>query len=164
MENEEKEQEKNTIIIAPHPDDEIIGCYEQLKEASQTIVIYSGDLDASRREEALKLKEHIDIKFQLFLMSLPQTFLNIQNTFYFPDPIYELHPAHRQWGTLGEQLARGGFDVVFYSTNMNAPYIHEVHHSDKKRDLLEKVYPNQKDLWKYDHKYFLFEGKCKWIF
>jgi hypothetical protein len=47
---------------------------------------------------------------------------------------------------------------------MNAPYIHEVNLPDDKKYLLDQVYPDQKDLWKYDYKYFLFEGYCKWVF
>ncbi len=116
------------IIVAPHNDDEIIGNYMVLtnKNNSNIIIIYDGDTPQERREEALKLKEYFtNVKMQLFQKSIPQPLLNTENTFYFPDPVYERHPLHRQWGFMGEQMARQGFDVVFYSTNMNAPYIHE---------------------------------------
>ena len=156
---------KDLIIVAPHPDDEIIGAYKYLMmDGFVPIVIYSSSLDAKRKESALKLKEHATIKLQLFQMTVPQPFLNSNNIYLFPDPIYELHPEHRSWGSMGEQLAREGFDVIFYSTNMNAPYIHEVPNPEAKRELLEKVYPDQKSLWEFDHKYFLFEGYNKWIF
>jgi hypothetical protein len=160
------ERKKSTIIIAPHPDDEIIGCFEKIRSASgHLVIIYSGDIDADRRETVLKLKEKLDhVNLQLFQNSIPQPFLNVQNSFYFPDPIYEIHPKHREWGSIGESMARTGFDVTFYNTNMNAPYIHEVNKPEDKRYLLEEVYPDQETLWKYDHKYFLFEGYCKWIF
>jgi hypothetical protein len=163
---EEKEPLISTVIMAPHPDDEIIGCFEQLKNpANSIIVIYSGDIDADRRETVLKLKDEIpSLKIQLFQQTLPQTFINHNNKFFFPDPSYEIHPKHREWGFIGEQLARNGFDVIFYNTIMNAPYIHEVAKPDDKKELLNKVYPDQKTLWKYDHKYFLFEGYSKWIF
>lgn len=157
---------KDLVIIAPHPDDEIIGAYETLVEPSNKItVIYSGDTESKRREEALKLREHFTtVKAQLFQTTIPQPYLQRNTTFYFPDPIYEIHPDHRQWGFIGESLARGGFDIIFYSVIMNAPYIHKVNDTNKKEELLNKVYPSQKDLWKYDKKYVLFEGKCKWIF
>lgn len=154
---------KSKIIIAPHPDDEIIGCYEQLIAGENLVIIYSGDTPHNRREKAVKLKEHVDLAHQLFLQSVPQTFLNQENRFYFPDPIYETHPKHREWGMVGEQLARNGLDVIFYTTIMNAPYIHETDLQNK-RDLLNKVYPDQKSLWEYDHRYFLYEGYCKWVF
>jgi hypothetical protein len=155
-----------TVIVAPHPDDEIIGCFEQLKNpANELIIIYSGDTDADRRDGVLKLKEKLpNLKIQLFQQTIPQPFLSKPHTFFFPDPVYEIHPKHREWGFMGEQLARNGFDVTFYNTNMNAPYIHEVIMSTDKKYLLDEIYPDQKSLWEYDHKYYLFEGYCKWIF
>lgn len=153
----------DTIIIAPHCDDEIIGNYEMLIKTNP-IVIYDGETPESRREKALKLKDKIELKVQLFQMTIPQSLLNRDNIFYIPDPIYEIHPLHRRWGTLGEKLAREGYNIVFYSTNMNAPYIHECKDSDLKEDLLNEIYPDQSDLWKYEKKYILFEGRCQWLF
>jgi len=162
----EKNSLANTIIVAPHPDDEIIGCFEQLRNPFNSLVlIYSGDTDADRRETVLELKKQLDqIKIQLFQNSIPPTFLNNENVFFFPDPIYETHPKHREWGNMGESMARQGFKVNFYNTNMTAPYIHEVNNPEDKKYLLDKVYPDQKSLWEFDHKYFLFEGYCRWIF
>lgn len=153
------------IIIAPHCDDEIIGAYEILMKKENIIIIYSEDTESYRRETVLKLKEKLDhIKIQLFQNSIPSTFLNKHYRFFAPDPIYENHPKHREWGCYAEQLARNGFDVTFYNTIMNAPYIHEVQAFNAKKTLLNEVYPDQKSLWEYDHKYFLFEGYCKWLF
>lgn len=157
-----------TIIVAPHPDDEIIGAFKYLSDPTKSItVIYSGNTDLARREEALGLKEHAPtIKAQLFQLNIPTVFLDRKNTFLFPDPIYETHPDHRIWGMQGEQLARNGFDVIFYTINMLAPYIYELSETERKQkeELLNKVYPSQKSLWSADYKYFLFEGRCKWIF
>ncbi|MHA1815032.1 MAG: hypothetical protein ACTSX1_03420, partial [Candidatus Heimdallarchaeaceae archaeon] len=155
-----KPAKSDLIIIAPHPDDEIIGCYNYLIKPDtyrNKVVFYSGDLDNDRKETVLKLKEETEVKFQLFQNTLPTTFMNPAFTYLFPDPYFETHPMHRSWGNQGESLARQGYNVIFYNTNMNAPYIHEVKDPDAKRKLLEKVYPDQKSLWRYDHKYFLFE-------
>lgn len=155
------------VIIAPHPDDEIIGVYEELKNKENRItIIYGSETEQNRRDEAVKLREHItNIKAQFFQTTIPQPFLQKTNTFFFPDPYFEVHPYHRQWGFMGEQLARQGFDVIFYSVIMNAPYIHSLGDEAKnKEELLNKIYPSQSDLWKYDKKYVLFEGRCKWIF
>ncbi len=150
-----------TIIIAPHPDDEIIGCYKYLKEAN--LIIYDGDTPLERREEALNLKNHFEVN-QLFLKSIPPNLYDTKNKFFFPDPIYEIHPLHRSWGFVGEQMARIGLDVTFYNTMMNAPYIHEVKDTKGKELLLDKIYPSQKSLWEYEKKYILFEGYNKWLF
>lgn len=157
-----KIKEETTIIIAPHPDDEIIGCWEILQK-KKPIIIYSGDTEQKRREEALKLKEYVDLKVQLFQMSIPAPFINSDVTIYCPDPIYEIHPDHRMWGAIGESLVRNGINVIFYSIAMNAPYIHKVKEPNKKEELLNKVYSNQSSLWKYEKKYILFEGRNKWI-
>lgn len=158
------ENKIETIIISPHFDDEIIGNFEILSnEIFKPVIIYMQQ-DEKRKEEALKLKNHFNnIKVQIFQKNIPSIFLNPSNLMYFPDPIYEIHPEHRKWGAIGEDLFRKGFNIVFYTTNMNAPYMHEVKNFNDKKDLLDKIYPSQKDLWKYDHKYFLFEGRYRFL-
>lgn len=153
------------IIVAPHPDDEIIGCLEIIQKKEPTIIIYGAETIASRRDEAKEVKELFgNIVGQLFLQNLPPNVINKSNMFYFPDPIYETHPLHRFYGMYGESLARAGHDVTFYTTNMVAPYIHEVKFPDDKENFLNMCYPGQKSLWEYEKKYILFEGYCKWIF
>jgi hypothetical protein len=152
------------IIVAPHPDDEIIGCYEILKGEKKPIIIYGGETDSKRREEVKNVKKFFDIKIQMFQINVPANLLQKENKFYFPDPSNEVHPLHRAYGFQGESMARMGLDVTFYTTLMNVPYIHEVADPGDKKMLLESCYPSQADLWKYDHKYFLFEGYYKWIF
>jgi len=167
--SEEKESTHQTVIIAPHPDDEIIGCYEVLCDMSKSItIVYSGEANIERKQEAMTLRKYKEnVKGQMFQNSLPMPLLSIPKenvTFYFPDPINEIHPAHRGWGFIGESLAREGRDIIFYTTLMNVPYIHEVEQTTLKEALLNSVYPSQKSLWEYEKKYILFEGRCKWIF
>lgn len=157
-------EEKVHVIMSPHPDDDVIGCYEVLLKEKKVIVIYTEDIPQIRREESLELKKHFDnIGGQLFLRSVPPNLLNKESVLYYPDPIYDVHPSHRKVGAQGEELLRRGLNVVFYNTCMNAPYIHEVELPEQKEQVLEKVYSSQKSLWKYEKKYFLFEGRCKWL-
>jgi len=151
------------VIIAPHMDDEIIGAYEYLI-TKNPIILYTEDASKERQEEALKLKDFVQIKAQMFLRNIPNQLLSFDNIFLVPDPYFESHPAHRSQGFIGEQLARKGHNVIFYTTNMTAPYIKEVYDPKGKEDLLNKIYPSQKFLWEYEKKYVIFEGKCKWIF
>lgn len=157
-------EKSETIIISPHFDDEILGMYSILMNPLiKPIIIYMQN-DENRKKESLQLKKEIDnIQIQLFQKSIPTTFLNPNNVLYFPDHIYEFHPDHRKWGAYGEELLRQGLNVIFYSINMNAPYIHNINDPNGKRRLLEKVYPSQKSMWKFEHKYFIWEGRYRWL-
>jgi len=153
-----------TIIIAPHCDDEIIGCFSLLENPKiKPVIIYTEDCEKFRQEEASKIKEHFSIRGQLYCKSIPPQFINHENTFYFPGPD-EIHPAHRKQAAIGEELARKGYNVIFYTTNMNVPYIREVKEATNKKVALDTIYGSQYKLWKYEHKFFLFEGFCKWFF
>ena len=154
--------DQERIIIAPHPDDEIIGCFEQLHDNS--IIIYDGDTPQDRREEALQLRKHFPNIKQMFQKSIPPNLKQKEYILFFPDPVYEIHPLHRYWGAIGEQMAREGYFIVFYNTTMTAPYIHEVNNVNKKEALLNEIYASQKSLWQFEKKYILFEGYCKWMF
>ena len=159
---------KNHVIVAPHVDDECIGNFEILNNPDNKVtIIYGVGANEERRKEAAKLREYFpSIKNQVFHMSVPSPYLSKDNTLYFPDHTTEFHPEHRGWGMLGEQLARAGHDVVFYTISMNVPYIHHLteEHVGIKKMVLNEVYKSQVDLWKYEWKYILFEGRCKWIF
>lgn len=157
------EQHSNIVIVAPHPDDEIIGCFTHLPKDKTFTIIYDGDTPSKRREEALNIRLFYPLCQISFHKSIPEPFLK-NTTLYFPDPVYENHPLHRQWGMLGELHARQGSDVIFYSTNMQAPYIFEVPNPEEKKDILNKVHVSQSNMWKWEHKYFLFEGYNKWLF
>lgn len=152
-----------SVIVAPHPDDEVIGCYKYLTQTNP-IIIYDGDTNKFRREEAAKLRDHAEIKVQLYQKSIPPNFISKDTVLYFPDPVYEVHPLHRRWGQIGEKIARDGFNVIFYNTIMNAPYIHEAQNPGAKEALLNTVYLSQANMWKYEKKYVLFEGYNQWLF
>ncbi len=152
------------VIVSPHADDELIGCYKILtNEDIRPVIIYTEEMSKERQEEVKGIREHFTIKAQMFCRSIPPQFLNTTTTFYFPGPD-ELHPAHRAQAAIGEALARQGLNVIFYTTNMNVPWIQESTFPEKKKALLNLIYQSQSDLWKYDHKYFLFEGYMKWLF
>jgi hypothetical protein len=158
------ETKPETVIISPHFDDAEIGNWEIITNPLiKPIIIYMQN-DEERKKEALELKNMLDnIQVQLFQKSIPQIFLDPKNTLYFPDHINEFHPDHRKWGAYGEELFRQGLNVIFYSINMTSPCIHEVKEPDKKKEFLDKLYPSQKDMWSYDTKYYLFEGRYKFL-
>jgi len=151
------------VIISPHGDDEIIGCFEILNDLKNRIEIIYGhhDLEAKR----FCYEKNNIIRYYIYEdFHIPDEILNPNNIYYFPDPTSEIHPDHVTWGAYGERLLRlYKFNVVFYSINMMTRYIKEVKNPSKKLELLNKYYPSKESLWKYDHKYFLFEGRCKWM-
>lgn len=154
------------VIVAPHCDDEIIGTYEVLKNKKNIAIIYSTYNDEKRMKHARKLPKLFPaIKVQTqYREVIPYHLTSREYTYYGPDPTTEIHPAHRQWGFYLEQMARDGYNVIFYTTLMNTPYIHEVSTWQDKKKALDRIYPDQKNLWQFDHKYFLFEGYTQWIF
>jgi hypothetical protein len=162
----------NHVIIAPHPDDELIGTFEVLQSLDKDsicMIFYTSKVTEERRKETLNLKkEFSNINLgQYFsydtLIQVLESDVHDKFTYYFPDPTYEIHPHHRQMGNLGENYLRKGYEVIFYTTNMNAPYIHEVENPDLKKSLLDKIYPSQKSLWETERKYILFEGRVQWL-
>jgi len=147
---------KDHVIIAPHADDEIIGCYELLKTGLVKQVFFCSETAV---EEAISSSELYDFNAK-HVDYLP---MQMSLCYLFPDPTHEFHPLHRHFGQIGEAMVREGYDVIFYTTNMNTPYIHEVERNELKRFDLERCYSKKKSLWLMDHKYFLFEGYTKWI-
>ena len=153
------------VIVAPHPDDELIGCYSVLKNNDYCNIVYTTNMDNDRRKEATTIRDYFNVRQFFVNYDIPPVLIEKENIFYFPDHINENHPAHRKAGMIGERLVRDGFDVVFYTINKNVSYIFELNEDDikEKEEILNNIYPSQKSLWEYEKKYILFEGYMKWV-
>ena len=56
--------ENQIIIIAPHPDDELIGCWSVINHPTiRPIIIYTSHITEERKAEALKLKDNEIVYF-----------------------------------------------------------------------------------------------------
>ena len=148
---------KNTIIIAPHADDEIIGCYDILIKNNTAMVLYGSE---KAKEEGVNTSSFFS--FERGVIMDIDKFIGKGYEFHFPDPYFETHPLHKELAYIGEKLLRKGENVHFYSVNMQAPYIYEVHNAEEKKKALNTLYQSKMSLWQYDYKYYLFEGHVQW--
>lgn len=146
---------KKITIIAPHPDDELIGCYSLFKYNLVDKVIYIKDknLDSDRFKESTFLSERY--KFEKIIVENIYDFRPDDNDFYFvPSPLDD-HPLHKIVYHRFYDINKG-----IYSIDMNTPYVKELSNEDKeiKFNMLNLYYPSQKELWQYNAKYYLFES------
>ena len=161
------EERSSLVIVAPHADDDLIGNFEVLTNpaAKSIILVYSTVMNNERMEETARMKEFLGdrLKATFYSKEIPIQLITPWNTIFVPDFLYEVHPEHKRVGYIGDSLFRKGLDVIFYTTNMNAPYVHEIKNPDEKEKALNDIYPSQSSLWKYEKKYVLFEGRCKFL-
>ena len=152
--------EKYTIL-APHPDDELIGCYTLLSSRLVHKVYYFDGED--RKEEAencSRIFGSFDYEFIKPAEAIEKLSGNVEGILLMPDPS-ERHPLHKKVSQIGlmvvEQLK---INYGFYSTEMTASYVWELDEKLKweKKKCLELCYPSQRSLWENDWRYWLFEG------
>ena len=146
------------IIIAPHPDDELIGCFMLFKRKLVKKVIYI-EPDIVRKNEAIYFCEAMRVQcvFIEKAEELNKIFVEKDHIYMAPS-LQDHHPLHKMISVLGKRFRFG-----LYSIDMNAEFVKELHPRlrDEKREILNKYYSSQKSLWENDHKYFLFEGTVR---
>ena len=148
-------------ILAPHPDDELIGLgmYFVLMDMGSVrpkdiTVYYVRECEGVRRREAERLCEDYGLKMKLGLIEDPSTY----DYCLVPSP-FERHPDHNRVTRFGLE----NFDLdrlVFYSVNMAEPWVERLlpEYASSKRKLLDKYYPSQRSLWAENPRYYMFEG------
>jgi len=145
------------IIIAPHADDELIGCFTKIWTNEIHEVVYV-ETTNERKVEAHKFCDYFNIRGRFLhgdlrhLLNLPPKY-----TYYIPSP-EDGHPLHSLVYYL---MFHEYSNLVVYSTYMNDYFVKDLKESQYKLVLLNRFYPSQKSLWEFDHKYFLFEGYAK---
>lgn len=157
------------LILAPHVDDEVIGCFSVLcgSVKGDTRVIYTASASDARIAEAFYAAEKLGFQYQF------NSFKDVPGVLdqytgcriYAPDPHWESHPEHKAVGALAWKFCQdNGWPFISYSTNMNVPYLQELspEMKNRKASALYQFYPTQRSLWEQDHRYFLFEGLARW--
>ena len=142
-------------IIAPHPDDELIGCYTLFSTGlvERVIIIPDANLDMSRIEETRNFCDYqggIELVVEMNPSNIDTTNLQI-----IVPSLTDTHPYHRYINRLFYNVKKG-----IYSVDMQAEYVKELNNWQKenKHFVLDMFYPSQKELWDKDAKYYLFEG------
>lgn len=139
----------STLIVAPHVDDEIIGCYSVVTQSKDVTVQYLSEVTPVREAEARKAGEVLNFKIVLFPYFVsPKGF-----DFIYVPCRQDTHAGHKKANAMFRWCA-----THFYSVDMDqgATYLGE-EEAGKKFALLNSLYASQSDLWKHDARYWLFE-------
>lgn len=143
-----------TLILAPHPDDELIGCYSVLANHVNVLedkldVVYFYDTTRERMAEA----RHCARYFRFNIVD--QKMLNSEREAY--DRIYV--PSRRDWHVehkaINAQFRQHA--THFYAVDMDKGKPLGTSVSRFKLSALNSVYSSQKKLWEGNGAYYLFE-------
>jgi len=142
---------RNCIILAPHPDDELIGCYRLFRANRVSHVMYFNDFaDHIRRHEIRKCADIYGFTPMFVGEPIPA-----DGIVYIPN-IRDHHPHHKVVNGIGRSLPNR---KRFYSVDMNVEKIVlPPEHQADKFGMLNLIYKSQRSLWDRDAKYYLFES------
>ena len=155
-----------TTILAPHVDDELIGCFTRLQNRSIDHVIYFFELTPERKKEAKAAAEHFGF---IPIFARPDSMKLVMdtvkdNTVLLP-ACTDSHPDHKY---INRRFRNKFKRIEFYSVDLGTclqekktlEFVPENPYCDtqRKRDLLNTLYPSQSELWKRDSSYWLFES------
>lgn len=168
------------VILAPHPDDEIIGNFELISEKPKNVLVvyfkeYAGNTEELRRlriNEASKVAKRFGFNYTIrsdviTLISDAMLWEIVKAEAGSKDNVVILVPDNRDWhehhrlvNSAGYIVAKSyGFKFAEYSTRMNTEYVRECKYPNEKLEAL-KMYKSQSWLWENgDAKWWLFEGR-----
>lgn len=140
---------KSVIILAPHPDDEVIGCWSLLQARQVKDVYYFFDCTDARKSEAQQVADTFGFTPH-FEEEVPT---NVDGTLVMPS-IHDSHPDHK---AVNRKYRGRTLNRLFYSVDLNEGAKVAVEDSRLKRHCLDNLYASQKALWATDASYYLFE-------
>jgi len=150
-------------IIAPHADDELIGCYRMIKNEMVTGVIYVDQMPRERVNEAFRFCNDFNLDPYFACGNIGQLYdhlYDIDTEAIAIPSMYDDHILHKLIYSLVFYSRLLSRTIYVYSAYMNDSFIEPLESKamEEKLMLLDKYYPSQKDLWKNENKFFIFEG------
>lgn len=131
------------IILAPHLDDEVIGCYS-IWSTLDRIYYFHQDYRANTLPDG---------RYMPWGSGTADT-ISEQDTVYLPSK-YDMHPLHRRVRCIGLSLPGKKF---FYNVEMNVPWLQEENNPKGKRRFFKNLYPLEYETINKSDKYFLFKS------
>ncbi len=145
---------KRVLILAPHIDDELIGCSQILLNPGNEVTV--GWFEEITKERRLEGLEAAAVLGFTPVFGFDQE--NLEQPWSYWDEVLvprrdDAHPAHKRVSAKYREYATSFYSVDMVSAPVLAPSSQE-----RKRELLNRLYPSQSVLWERDHKYWLFEN------
>lgn len=134
------------LILAPHVDDELIGCYSHINDLDNEVdVAYFYELSQERLAEARAASKALGFRIINEGDITPAHYDTI------------LVPSRQDWHADHKAVNRRYRHIAthFYSVDMGSGGL--LPDAELKLDLLNLLYPSQKTLWEGNSKYWLFE-------
>ena len=145
---------KKYSIIAPHIDDETIGCYNFLIEGLIDKVYYVFETE-SRINEAIKAATYFNFEYEVLDI---ENFHKIpKNKFLLVPNIKDEHIHHKLINLAAKCLPNKKY---YYSVDMNT-FRMPIKNWEDKRDVLYALYPSQKEYFNQNSQCYLFENIVK---
>ena len=153
------------LIISPHNDDALIGCYQFLTgkmtvlgvnaNNSELYVFFDRDDDMTfdRWREALEFAK----AFELKVLEREELRKFSYDIVFAPSPESK-HYKHKYWSWASLDLE--AYARVFYSIDMDEWWVRPLHLDlrREKKKVLDTFFPLESELWEKDGKYYIFEG------
>lgn len=147
------------VILAPHIDDETIGCHSLLQQEEVGSVFYFFEFDQNRVNEAAAAS-----KWFGFTPFFPKSIEAFEDACKKHGPIFaddvailvprinDHHWAHKEVNRMAKRIFT---NLLFYSIDMNDNPSR--YHDDRKKDDLYRLYPSQKQYFDDHPQCYLFE-------
>lgn len=140
-----------TLIVAPHPDDEMIGCWTVLKTRKNVDVVY-GPASYERVNELMNSAGELGYEF----IRASYAMECLDRGEYIEVYVPSRNDAHAEHKAMNRKFYE--YATHFYSVDMVDAIPLPEEEAQEKLAALNKFYPSQRALWDRDHKYFLFES------
>lgn len=144
---------KKYVILAPHVDDEVIGCFRLLEAGEVHSVVYINELSDERTLEALLCADYFDF-IPYFGLDKYQEAQGVETITLAPN-IADNHRDHKAANLFAKRMSS---QPKYYSIDMNTRVdTLPCSVSKRKREALNGFFPSQRPLFE-NEKYFLFES------
>ena len=164
---------KRNVIIAPHPDDELIGCFELLyeKPSTCTVILFKDILDEIISEERIRESQSLGkhLGYDVIVFDNPISFKNIvknelpwksnETILWLPELNEHYHHSYVTSLLFDLKKTYKELTLGLYTVKMNTSYTRKSKYSDLKMKYAYTFFASQKEFFFSNQHVLIFEGR-----